>query len=121
LAGSTPGRSAAGGVLLRGDGSLASLEEVVDFYDRGGNANAFLDRKLRHHEAETKFERVRVAGRKYEGPEVRLLGPNRKPIAPLELNLAAHEKSDLVFFLKALHGDPVDRVVSDRTLLVGSG
>lgn len=29
------------------DGSLATLEEVVDFYDRGGNRNPFLDRELR--------------------------------------------------------------------------
>ena len=25
------------------DGSLSTLEEVVDFYDRGGNANPYLD------------------------------------------------------------------------------
>ena len=29
------------------DGSIATLEEVVDFYDRGGNANPFRDRELR--------------------------------------------------------------------------
>ena len=29
------------------DGSIATLEEVVDFYDRGGNDNPFLDRELR--------------------------------------------------------------------------
>ena len=29
------------------DGSIASLEEVVDFYDRGGNDNPFRDRELR--------------------------------------------------------------------------
>ncbi|MBI2187621.1 MAG: c-type cytochrome [Acidobacteria bacterium] len=29
------------------DGSLATLEEVVDYYDRGGNANPFLDPELR--------------------------------------------------------------------------
>lgn len=29
------------------DGSLATLEEVVDFYDRGGNANPYLDPILR--------------------------------------------------------------------------
>ena len=28
------------------DGSLATLEDVVDFYDRGGNRNAFLDPEL---------------------------------------------------------------------------
>ncbi len=29
------------------DGSIATLEEVVDFYDRGGNENPFRDRDLR--------------------------------------------------------------------------
>ena len=29
------------------DGSLATLEEVIEFYDRGGNPNAYLDPELR--------------------------------------------------------------------------
>jgi cytochrome c peroxidase len=29
------------------DGSLATLEEVVEFYDRGGRANAHLDPEIR--------------------------------------------------------------------------
>lgn len=29
------------------DGSIATLEEVVDYYDRGGNANPYLDSDLR--------------------------------------------------------------------------
>jgi len=29
------------------DGSLATLEDVIEFYDRGGNANPFLDEELR--------------------------------------------------------------------------
>ena len=29
------------------DGSLVSLEDVVDYYDRGGNANPALDSELR--------------------------------------------------------------------------
>ena len=29
------------------DGSIATLHDVVDFYDRGGNRNPFLDRQLR--------------------------------------------------------------------------
>ena len=103
------------------DGSLESLEKVVDFYDRGGNANAYLDPKLRDYDAETELEKARAAGRKYEGPEVKLLGPNHTPIAPLKLNLSTPEKRDLVLFLRALQGDPVDRVVSDRALSIESG
>ncbi len=29
------------------DGSLATLEEVIDFYERGGNANPYRDREIR--------------------------------------------------------------------------
>ena len=29
------------------DGSLATLEEVIEFYDRGGNPNPWLDPELR--------------------------------------------------------------------------
>ena len=29
------------------DGSMATLEEVIEFYDRGGNANPYLDPELR--------------------------------------------------------------------------
>ena len=29
------------------DGSLATLEEVIEFYDRGGNPNPYLDAELR--------------------------------------------------------------------------
>ncbi|MEE8147797.1 MAG: hypothetical protein V3T24_09350 [Longimicrobiales bacterium] len=29
------------------DGSLATLEDVVDYYDRGGNPNPYLDAELR--------------------------------------------------------------------------
>ncbi len=38
------------------DGSLATLEEVITFYDRGGNANPYLDEELRplHLTAEEK-------------------------------------------------------------------
>ena len=63
------------------NGSAANLREVVDFYDRGGIANAYLDKDM-------------------------------KP-----LNLTASEKADVVEFLKALTGDPVQ--VSLPTLPVG--
>jgi len=29
------------------DGSLATIEDVVDFYDRGGRANPYLDAEIR--------------------------------------------------------------------------
>ena len=33
---------------------------------------------------------------------------------PLKLNLTPAEKKDLVLFLKALQGDPVDPIVTDE-------
>ncbi len=98
------------------DGSEDTLETVVDFYDRGGNANEFLDSKMRDYDAETRFEQARAVGKKYEGPEVKLFGPNRKPIVPLTLNLSPQEKKDLVLFLKALQGDAIDGIVADPTV-----
>jgi len=42
------------------DGSLATLEDVVDYYDRGGNANPGLDEDVRplHLSAEEKLALV---------------------------------------------------------------
>lgn len=43
------------------DGSLATLEEVVDFYDRGGRANPNLDREMRPLEFTEDAKRALVA------------------------------------------------------------
>jgi cytochrome c peroxidase len=99
------------------DGSEKTLEEVVDFYDRGGNPNAFLDVKMRDFEAEKAFELSRKEGTKYEGPKVYLFGEAEKPVVPLALKLTADEKKDLVLFLRALQGDVLDPLVTDRKLL----
>ncbi len=42
------------------DGSIATLEEVIEFYNRGGNPNPYLDPELRplHLTAEEKEARV---------------------------------------------------------------
>jgi cytochrome c peroxidase len=53
------------------DGSEKTLEEVVEFYDRGGNGNPSLDKDMK------------------------------------KLNLTAPEKADVVAFMRALTGDPV--------------
>jgi cytochrome c peroxidase len=96
------------------NGSERTLDEVVEFYDRGGNANEFLDPKMRDYDAEKAYERTRREKQPYKGPEVKLFGPERKPVAPLRLNLTPQEKKDLVLFLRALQGDPADPVVADR-------
>jgi cytochrome c peroxidase len=96
------------------NGSEKTLAEVVEFYDRGGNANEFLDPKMRDFEAERTYEQARRENRPYKGPEVKLCGPEQKPVVPLRLNLTAQEKQDLVMFLRGLQGDPADPVVADR-------
>ncbi len=96
------------------DGSEKTLASVVDFYDRGGNANEFLDPKMRDFEAEKAFELCRREGKTYKGPEVKVFGPDQRPVVPLRLNLTEQEKKDLVLFLRSLQGDPADPVVADR-------
>lgn len=99
------------------DGSEATLEKVVDFYDRGGNANEFLDPKMRDFDAEKKFEQARAGGKKYDGPPVLIFGADEKPVVPLKLNLTPQEKKDLVTYLLGIQGDPIDPIVADPKLL----
>ena len=55
------------------DGSLATLDEVIDYYDRGGNANAHLDPEIRPLTLTADERRALVAflaslsGKVYEG------------------------------------------------------
>jgi len=93
-------------------GDKTMLEEVVDFYDRGGNVNAWLDEKMRDTVAEAAYLKARAEGKPVD-PTVKTYGPTKKPVIPLKLNLSAQEKADLVLFLKALNGDPLDPLVSD--------
>jgi cytochrome c peroxidase len=97
------------------NGSERTLEEVVDFYDRGGNANEFLDGKMRDYEAEKAYLLSQQNHTGYKGPEIKLFGKDQKPIVPLKLNLTQQEKHDLVLFLRALQGDPADPIVADRS------
>ena len=95
-------------------GDEKTLEAVVDFYDRGGNVNPWLDEKMRDTAAEAAYVKARAEGKPVD-PAVKTYGPTKKPVIPLKLNLSAQEKSDLVLFLKALNGDPLDPLVSDPT------
>lgn len=59
------------------DGSLSSLEEVIEFYDRGGGANPYLDsdiRPLRLTPAEKK-ELIAFLRSLRQGPDLRPAGP----------------------------------------------
>ncbi|MBA4067845.1 MAG: cytochrome C peroxidase [Isosphaera sp.] len=99
-------------------GDEKTLEQVVDFYDRGGNVNPYLDEKMRDTAAEAAYLR-NVAEGKPVDPAVRTFGPAKKPIIPLRLNLTPQEKADLVLFLKALNGDPLDPLVADPARFPG--
>ncbi|VTR91369.1 cytochrome c peroxidase : Cytochrome c peroxidase OS=Singulisphaera acidiphila (strain ATCC BAA-1392 / DSM 18658 / VKM B-2454 / MOB10) GN=Sinac_5068 PE=4 SV=1: CCP_MauG [Gemmata massiliana] len=93
-------------------GDEKTLEQVVDFYDRGGNVNAWLSEKMRDTAAESAYIKARAEGKPVD-PAVKTYGPTKKPIIPLKLNLTAQEKADLVLFLRALNGDPLDPIVAD--------
>lgn len=95
------------------DGSERTLEEVVEFYDRGGNPNRYLDPKMRDFEAEKAYYLAKKNGKEYTGPKAYVFGPDNTVVVPFKLNLTADEKKDLVLFMKALQGDPVPSVVSD--------
>lgn len=104
------------------NGSEKTLEAVIDFYDRGGNANEFLDVNMRDVAAEQFYaangpEKFK---QKYGGkyPEVKLF--KGKPIIPLKLELTPQEKQDLVHFLKALQGAPLDPLVADPSRFPGT-
>ncbi|MBX9627336.1 MAG: cytochrome C peroxidase [Gemmataceae bacterium] len=117
----TPGlRGLSGTAPYMHSGDEKTLEDVVEFYDRGGNANPYLDEKMRDTPAEAAYLKARAAGQPTD-PAVRTFGAGKRPVIPLKLNLSAPEKADLVLFLKALEGDPVDPVVADPQKFVEVG
>jgi cytochrome c peroxidase len=73
---------------------------------------------MRDIDAERAFERARAKGELPKGPVPQLFGPDKTPIIPLKLNLTDPEKKDLVLFLRALQGDPVDPIVADPGIRV---
>ena len=93
------------------DGSEKTLEEVVEFYDRGGNPNPYLDAKMRDTDAEKAFVSAKSDGKKVPDPAV--FTPGGWPIIPKKLELTPQEKKDLVLFLKGLEGDPIDPLLHD--------
>ena len=92
-------------------GEEKTLEAVVDFYDRGGNVNEFLDIKMRDVAAEEAY--LKHPDDKSPKP---FLTRGGRPIIPFKLNLTATEKADLVLFMKALQGDAIDPLVADPAM-----
>lgn len=80
------------------DGSLATLEETVEFYNRGGIANPFLDVEMQR--SNRTLEQVL---KYYENKKMAEAGPAPESEL-LRLNLTKQESADLVNFLKALNG-----------------
>jgi cytochrome c peroxidase len=93
-------------------GEENTLEQVVEFYDRGGNANPYLSEKMRDTTAESAYLKARADGKAVD-PAIKTYGPLKKPIIPLKLNLTTQEKTDLILYLKALNGEPLDPLVAD--------
>ncbi|MFO0850093.1 MAG: hypothetical protein U0871_16285 [Gemmataceae bacterium] len=110
----TPGLRALGdsGPYMH-DGGEKTLEQVVEFYDRGGNANEFLSPKMRDLTAETNYLKAAREGKEKDLSKPAAFTRSGKPVIPFKLGLTAQEKADLVLFLKALQGDPIDPVVAD--------
>jgi cytochrome c peroxidase len=75
--------------------------------------NEFLDPKMRDTDAEARLRKSWAEGAKTDLPAGAIFARDGKPVIPFKLNLTAEEKTDLVLFLKALQGDPVDRTVAD--------
>ncbi len=98
------------------DGSEATLEAVVDFYDKGGNAHEFLDAKMRDIAAEEAYLNSKAGGKEYTGPKPTLFSRSGRPIIPFKLNLTAEEKANLILFLKALEGEPIPAIVADPVM-----
>lgn len=96
------------------DGSEDTLEKVIDFYDRGGNANEYLDIKMRDPIAEQAHLKAKQSGGKFKGPEAFWF--NDRPVVPAKLNLTKDEKAALVLFLRALEGE-VDALVMNPKAL----
>jgi cytochrome c peroxidase len=97
------------------DGSEKDLLAVVDFYDKGGNPNPYLDIRMRDEDAERAWLAAQASGKKYEGPAVFVY--DGRPIVPRKLGLTAEEKQDLVLFMRALQGDNADPLVADAKLM----
>jgi len=97
------------------DGSEKTLEEVVEFYDKGGNANEFLDGKMRDYDSEQAYMKAKAGKEPWTGPEVTVFTRGGQPVIPLKLKLTPQEKKDLVMFLRSLESDPVDATVADPT------
>lgn len=78
------------------DGSMETLEEVVEFYDMGGEWNPFIDSEMKRQNRSL-LETLEAYEKKNKTKEPVLT-------ETIGLNLTKQEKEDIVEFLKALSG-----------------
>jgi len=78
------------------DGSMASLDEVIEFYDEGGIENPFLDDEMRR--LKLTMEQVLDLYDKKTPTDT----PPEQSV--MKLDLTEQDKADLAAFLKALNG-----------------
>jgi cytochrome c peroxidase len=90
------------------DGSMASLKEVIEFYDKGGIANPFLDSEMRR--LKLTMEQVLDL---YDKKTATGTLPNQSVI---KLNLTEQDKTDLAAFLKALNGEGWQHIKTPKQL-----
>jgi cytochrome c peroxidase len=81
------------------DGSLATLEETIEFYDKGGNRNPFLDVEMARPTRSLDMMLAMFEDKTNTSTE---LTPDEELA---KLNLTSQDKVDLVNFLKALGGE----------------
>ena len=77
------------------DGKEATLEAVVDLYNRGGNLNPHLDNKMRDADAERDAAKA-----------------GKVAVVPRKLLLTDQEKKDLVLFMRGLQGEACDTIIT---------
>jgi len=77
------------------DGKEATLEAVVELYNRGGNLNPHLDGKMRDFDAEREVAKS-----------------GKSAVVPRKLLLTDQEKNDLVLFMRGLQGESCDSILT---------
>lgn len=98
------------------NGGEKTIEEMIEFYNRGGNVNPYLDVKMRDENAERAWYQAKAEGKEPKLPEGAKVYDG-KVIIPLKLNLSKDEVGDLAVFLRALQGDdPAPLVANPKTM-----
>ncbi len=88
------------------NGTFATLEETVEFYNNGGIANPFLDIEMRR--TNRTLEQILDFYEKEKQPEK----GQTQEIGRVALNLTKQEQADLVAFLKALSGQGWQQIIA---------